>query len=284
MRLAITGGSGGIGRAITELALKRGDSIVSIDRVGPPEQHAGVDYIVAETSDYDALEAAFRGCDALIHMAAIPAPFRHPDHVVHNNNVVGSYNAMRAAIEVGIRRICQASSVNAIGLSFSREGHFDYFPLDEQHPNHNEEPYGLSKWICEAQADTFARRYDDVSIASIRFHWVVTDKARAAQAYNPPGAQYARHLWAYTLREPAAQACLLAIEGKFTGHEVFYITAPDTTNPIPSRELAALYYPDVPIRGDFAGNTSFFNCAKAERLLGWRHDDYVAAAQVAATA
>jgi UDP-glucose 4-epimerase len=284
MRIAITGGSGGIGRAVTELALRRGDSIVSIDRVAPVERHDGVDYIVAEMSDYDALVAALRGCDALIHMAAIPVPFRHPDHVVHNNNVVGSYNATRAAIEVGIRRICQASSVNAIGLSFSREGHFDYFPLDEKHPNHNEEPYGLSKWIAEAQADSFARRYDDLSIASIRFHWVLDDKALAAQAFNRPGIEHAKHLWAYTLREPAARACLLAVEGRFKGHEVFYITAPDTTNPTPSRELAALYYPDVPIRGEFAGNTSFFDCSKAQRLLGWRHDDVEDARRMTATA
>ena len=48
----------------------------------------------------------------MVHMAAIPAPFYLPDDVVHNNNVVGSYNAMRAAIEQGIRKICQASSVS----------------------------------------------------------------------------------------------------------------------------------------------------------------------------
>lgn len=278
MKIAITGGSGGIGRAITEQALARGDSIVSIDRAEPTERHKGVEYVLAETSDYDALVKAFKGCDAMIHMAAIPSPFRQPDHVVHNNNVVGSYNAMRAAIENGIMRICQASSVNAIGLSYSREAHFDYLPLDEEHPNHTEEPYGLSKWICEAQADTFARRYEDISIASIRFHWVVPDRELAAKAFGVAIADSSRaqdnakHLFAYTMREPAARACLLGIEGKFKGHEVFYIVAPDTVSPTPSRELAAAYFPNVPIKGEFGGNQSFFNCAKAERLLGWKHN------------
>lgn len=278
MKIAITGGSGGIGRAITEQALARGDSIVSIDRVEATEKHKGVEYIVGEMSDYDLLVSAFKGCDAMIHMAAIPSPFRQPDHVVHNNNVVGSYNAMRAAIENGIMRICQASSVNAIGLSYSREAHFDYLPLDEEHPNYTEEPYGLSKWICEAQADTFARRYEDISIASIRFHWVVPDRELAAKAFgaaiqDPSQAHdNAKHLFAYTMREPAARACLLGIEGKFKGHEVFYIVAPDTVSPTPSRELAATYFPKVPIKGEFSGNQSFFNCAKAERILGWKHN------------
>ena len=135
--------------------------------------------------------AAFAGCDALIHMAAIPQPFKHPDHIVHNNNVVGSYNALRAAVERGIMRICQASSVNAIGLSYSRAPRFDYFPLDEEHPNYTEEPYGLSKWICEQQADTFARRYEDIRIASMRFHWVVPDRATAGSWFNAPNAREA---------------------------------------------------------------------------------------------
>ncbi len=271
MKLAVTGGNGGIGRAIVEQALARGDEVVSIDRTEPGEPRPGVRQVQADIADYDAVLAALAGCDAVIHMAAIPFPFRDPDHVVHNNNVVGSYNVMRAAIECRIRRICQASSVNAIGLSYSREGHFDYFPIDEEHPNYTEEAYGLSKWICEQQADTFARRYDDLQIASIRFHWVVENREVAGTLFNVPDQASARHLWGYVLREPAAHACLLAVDDRFKGHEVFYIAAPDSTSEVPSLELAARYFPDVPIRGDLSGTRSFFDSAKAERLLGWRH-------------
>ena len=276
MKIALTGGSGGIGRAITPMALSEGHQVVSIDRVPPvePLDNPGVSYVVAEATDYGALLTAFEGCDALIHMAAIPAPFRHPDHVVHNNNVVSSYNAMRAAVEHGIMRICQASSVNAIGLSFSREAHFDYFPIDEEHPNYTEEPYGLSKWICEAQADTLARRYENIRIASMRFHYVVPDRQIAADAFNFETPDAAKHLWAYTLIGPAAEACLLSLDADFTGHEVFYIVAPDTTMKKPTRELAKQFFPTVPVRGDLSGNRSFFSSAKAERLLGWRHNPY----------
>jgi nucleoside-diphosphate-sugar epimerase len=271
MKIALTGGSGSIGSAIIEQALKRGDHIVNIDHAEPASPHEGVEHIHANIADYSALLGAFAGCDAVLHMAAIPWPFKDPDHVVHNNNVVGSYNVMRAAIEVGIQRICQASSVNAIGLSYSREAHFDYFPLDEAHPNYTEEPYGLSKWICEQQADTLVRRYEDLQIASIRFHWVVESKAIAAKNFNIPDQHTARHLWGYTGREAAARACLLAVDDRYRGHEVFYVVAPDTTNEIPSRDLAARYYPDVPIVSDLSGNSSFFSSAKAGRLLGWKH-------------
>ncbi|WP_211230341.1 NAD-dependent epimerase/dehydratase family protein [Inquilinus limosus] len=270
--IALTGGSGRIGRAIAAAALRRGHRVVSIDRAAPAEPQENLRFVQADIGDYDALVDAFRGCDALIHMAAIPSPGHHPDHIVHNNNVVGSYNALRAAVEVGITRIVQASSVNAIGLSFSREAHFDYLPLDEAHPNYTEEAYGLSKWICEQQADTFARRYGRLRIASMRFHLVVEERAQAAAVYGFVTKAASKHLWAYTLYDAAARACLLALDAPFRGHEVFYIVAPDTVMDIPSLELAARFFPDVPIRGDLGGNRAFFSSAKAERMLGWRHD------------
>jgi UDP-glucose 4-epimerase len=53
---------------------------------------------------------------------------------------------------------------------------------------------------------------------------------------------------------------------------VFYIVAPDTITEIPSLELKQKHYPDVEIRGDLSGMNSFFDSSKAERLLGWKHD------------
>src|SRR5574341_202324 len=107
MKIAVTGGSGKVGKAIVEMALEQGHSVVSIDRVEPSksEHRPDLKYVQADLTDYAAFEAALRGCEALIHMAAIPAPGHQPDHVVHNNNVVSSYNALRASVEVGIQRV-----------------------------------------------------------------------------------------------------------------------------------------------------------------------------------
>lgn len=277
MKIAITGGSGGVGRAVTQRALAEGHGVVGIDRVAAPPAGAdsNVTFIQLDITDYAAFESALRGCDALIHLGAIPAPGEHPDQVIHNNNVVGSYNALRAAVEVGITRVVQASSVNAIGLAYSRSPRFDYFPLDEQHPNYSEEPYSLSKWICEQQGDAFARRYENMTIASLRFHWVVPDREFAggySRGENGPSV-FSKGLWGYVRSDATARACLLGLTPKFTGHEAFYITAPDTCLDEPSLELAQRFFPHVPVRGDLSGTRSFFACAKAERLLGWKHEE-----------
>jgi UDP-glucose 4-epimerase len=275
MQIAITGGSGGIGQAVVALALTQGHSVVSIDRTPPAadQSQPGVRFVPLDLSDFEALKAAMAGCDALVHLAAIPAPGALPDHVVHNNNVVGSYNALLGAVELGIRRICQASSVNAIGHSYSRQPRYDYFPVDEAHPTYNEDPYSLSKWVCEQQADSLCRRYADLRIASLRFHWVVPDIAQPRTAYGKAGlAGGAQHLWAWTSRDAAARACLLGVTAEFSGHHACFIIGPTTVVETPSHELARAHYPDVPIRGELIDNASFFSCLRAERVLGWRHD------------
>jgi UDP-glucose 4-epimerase len=65
----------------------------------------------------------------------------------------------------------------------------------------------------------------------------------------------------------------MALQAEFKGHEVFFITAPTTAAETPSLELAQTHYPNVPIRGDLSGHTSFYSAKKAERLLGWQHED-----------
>ena len=69
-------------------------------------------------------------------------------------NVTASYNALRAAIEAGITRISQISSINAIGAYFTpyrRE--FQYLPLDEAHRFEPADPYSLSK-MCVRPGST----------------------------------------------------------------------------------------------------------------------------------
>jgi UDP-glucose 4-epimerase len=282
MRLAVTGGSGRIGRAIVSLAVADGHQVVSIDRVAPPAEQAtqrGVEFVQADLMDYASFEAAIEGCDGLIHMAAIPSPRGFPDHEVHNNNVVSSYNALSAAARLGIMRVCQASSINATGASYSRWPRYDYFPLDEQHPTYNEDAYSLSKWVCELQADSFARLYDSMRIASLRFHGVVPDRAAVASRPQTPDAQQARArgLWGFTLLDSAARACLASIAASPTGHQAYYIVAPETTMDEASAALKERFFPEVPVRGELHGRQSFYSTAKAEKLLGWQHDLAVSA-------
>src|SRR5262245_27981974 len=276
MRIAVTGGSGELGRNLVPYLLEQGHSVVSIDCALPPmaiPRPVGMpQFMVADARNFGELVASLRECDAVIHLAAHRSPMNQPDVVVYNENTAGSYNLLSAAATLGIRRVCLASSINAIGGAFSRAPRYDYFPVDEQHPTYAEDPYSLSKWVLEQRADAFVRRFEDMRIASLRFHGLMDDRERAVTFASFLGPMAARHLWAYTLTSEASRACLLAITADFAGHEVFYLVAPRTTMTESSIDLARQHYPNTPIRGDLSDHAGFFDCSKAARVLGWKHE------------
>lgn len=279
MRIAVTGSSGLLGGAVVSLAAQCGHTVVAIDQAEGKgavlgEQPRGrIVSKLADASSHAELQQAMDGCEALIHLAANPSPHDAPAHRVHNNNVTSTYNALDIAASQGINRVCLASSVNAIGGAYSRRPRYNYFPLDELHATFSEDAYSLSKWIGEVQADSIARRFSNMSIASMRFHQVVKSRevARSRSGRNPEIA--AKHLWGYTTEDAAARACILSLEATFVGHEIFYIVAPEIAVNQETMELCQQFYPQVPIKSDLSGNRALFDSSKAARLLAWRHDD-----------
>lgn len=263
MRIAITGAGGRLGRVLTELAHSMGHHVVAVDREpSVTRQRDGIVVRAVDVTDYRDALGAIAGCDTMVHLAAYTAPNAAPEPVVHNDNVVASYNVLHAAAAARVRRICLASSVNAIGGMFSRQPRYDYFPVDELHPCYAEDPYSLSKRIAEEQAAAFARRVPGVSVGCLRLH-VLRERDEGSHCDD---VSY-RDLWGYTPLAMAARACLAAVTTDLGGCEIFYVVAADTLSSRPSRELRDHYFPDVPVRGDLSGRRSFFNSAKAERTL-----------------
>lgn len=274
VRIAVTGAAGRVGAGVVDLLVQRGYTVVGVDRASSDSlrSYDRVEMVAADLTDYHAVRAALGGCAAVVHLGAIPGPGGRPEHEVHNNNVVSSYNVLRAAVEVGIGQICQASSINAIGAAFSRTPRYDYLPIDEDHPTYNEDPYSLSKWICEQQAASLARRFDTVSISSLRLHLIAADETQARALTARQEAMAARHLWGWTALGAAARACVLAVELGRPGARVYQIVAGRQVGPASTGELLGRYYPGVPIRGVLTRDGGLFDCSAAERDLSWRHD------------
>jgi hypothetical protein len=126
--------------------------------------------------------------------------------------------------------------------------------------------------ILESQADAIVRRYPKICIASLRLSWTV---ARRGDASWRDVDKSANDLWGWVQQDSVAEAFLRAVtdDGGWKGHEVFFIAAPTTTADEDSEALRMQFWPSVPVKGDyvFRGNAGFFDCRKAERLLGWKH-------------
>ncbi|RYP37331.1 hypothetical protein DL767_002974 [Monosporascus sp. MG133] len=278
MKIAITGARGTVGKEVVKLAAKEGHSIVQVNRTEEPDDGTpNSKLVVADAAaDYDAVVEAFRGCDAVIHLAAIPDPVGKPDHVVHANNVNAAFNGLRAAGELGIKRFCYASSVNAIGLAYANQPlRFPYFPIDEDYPPNPTDAYALAKREAEVAAAAMANWFPGMRIACLRIHEVEQrGPVKQEHAENWKDAAV-RQLWGWVNPAATARACLLAVTNpRFEGCQIFNIVAPDTTqDDTPSEELARKHYPDAEIRGDLSGNRGFWTTDKAERMLGWRHEE-----------
>lgn len=138
MRIGITGGTGSLGSAlIAELVRRRLGPIVTITRDELKshllnQQYGGlagevrVHTVPAGVSDAQRLGDVFRGCDVLIHAAAL----KRVDQFTYGSaesmlqaNVLGTRHVLRMALEVGIRKVLVISSdkasapINVYGVS-----------------------------------------------------------------------------------------------------------------------------------------------------------------------
>lgn len=224
---------------------------------------------------YDDTVKALKGCDALIHLAALPNPVGKEDWDVHSNNVNSAFNGMRAAAEVGIKRICYASSVNAIGLAYANQPlHFEYLPLDEEAPQNPTDSYALAKQEAETQAKAFCNWFPGTNIACLRIHEVAPLKDVQKEHKEDWDNAAVKQLWGWVNPEATARACMLACTtDNVKGFQIFNIIAPATTQDTPSEELAKKYFPKAEIRGDMSKNQAFWTSDKAKKILGWTHDE-----------
>lgn len=171
MKVMVTGGAGHIGKSTIERLLHNGWEVRALDRM-PDVTIEGAEYVACDILDYDSLREHMRGCDKVIHLAAIPSPRSAPGHEVYQVNVAGTFNVFEAAAAEGIRRVVQASSINAIGNGYNlTDMPIQYFPVDENHPPFTTDAYSFSKQTIEDIGAYYWRR-EGISSIALRFPWV----------------------------------------------------------------------------------------------------------------
>ncbi|MCB1103192.1 MAG: NAD(P)-dependent oxidoreductase [Opitutaceae bacterium] len=267
-RIALTGGSGGIGAVIAKELIAAGHVVHNFDqtKLAMP----GIHTVIIDVANFGDLISGLKSYDAIVHLAAISAPGRGSSNRIFQVNTQSTFNVLEAASILGIRHVVLASSLNAMGMTFNLKPCVHYLPLDEDHPCEPDEAYGLSKLVGETVADGFARRFPEMTICSLRFPMVVMP-----DFYRKSGRDeqfWKRALWSFCDAREAARAVRLGLDATWRGHEVFLLAADHTPSPVPSAELAAQWYPDVPLRSPLPGHAAFVSAAKAERMLGWKHE------------
>lgn len=275
-RIVVTGGSGKAGRAVVADLTEVGHEVLSVDLNASLDPDAPT--LAVDLTDLGETLETLADADAVVHLAAVPAPGIRPDGATFENNMMSTYNVFTAAARLGLQRVVWASSETLIGLPFDREQP-RYAPIDEDHPLLPESHYALSKLAGEAIAEQFAR-WSGIPFVALRISNIMEehDYDRFPGFWDDATLR-AWNLWGYVDARDVAQAVRRSLTADVSGARAYLVAAADTCMTRPSADLLAEVYPDVPVRGPIEGHTTLLSIERARSELGyepqhsWR--DYV---------
>ena len=269
--IVVTGGSGKAGRACINELVAHGYQLCNIDLVSGGNE--SVPFSQVDLTDFGQTMAALSAIDervhkvtGIVHLAAIPAPGRAPNHVTFETNTISTYNVFEAARQLQIKNIVWASSETVLGLPFEIPP--PYVPIDEEYPGRPETAYSLSKLVGEEMAKQFCRWDPELKIIGLRLSNVMSPEDYARfPSFQDDARKRKWNVWSYIDARDAAQAFRLALEADIKGAEVFIIANADTVMLRDNQGLLAEVFPNVPQRRTFGPNDSLFSIEKARRIL-----------------
>ncbi|WIW95931.1 NAD-dependent 4,6-dehydratase LegB [Altererythrobacter rubellus] len=165
-KILVTGADGFIGSHLVEHLVAQGFDVRAfvlynsfntwgwLDHASP-EVRRSIEVIAGDIRDPYGVKAAMRGCDVVLHLAAliaIPYSYHSPDTYV-DTNVKGTLNIVQAARELGIERVVHTSTSEVYGTAL-------FVPITEDHPLQGQSPYSASKIGADQIALSFFSSFE----------------------------------------------------------------------------------------------------------------------------
>jgi nucleoside-diphosphate-sugar epimerase len=272
-KVIVTGGSGKLGRAVLKDLVANGYEVLNLDQAMPRE--AVCPTVRVDLTNFGEVVGALSGVDehkgpfdAVVHLAAIPAPGQFANARTFANNVPATYNVFEAARVVGIKNVVFASSETVLGLPFDSPP--PYAPVDEEYFPRPESAYSLGKLVDETIARQFCRWDPALKIAGLRFSNVMdVEDYKAFPGFDADPKKRKWNLWGYIDARDGAQAVRKAIEAEFKGFEAFIIANADTVMSRSNASLMAEVFPGVETRPHMSATGTLLSIDKAKRMLDY---------------
>lgn len=151
MKILVTGADGFIGSHLTEALVRQGHEVRAftlynsfnswgwLDRCAD-DVRGDFEVFQGDVRDPNGVRAAMKGCDAVLHLAAliaIPYSYHSPDTYV-DTNIKGTLNVVQAARDLGVAKVIHTSTSEVYGTA-------RFVPITEEHPLQGQSPYSASK-------------------------------------------------------------------------------------------------------------------------------------------
>ncbi|HEX5424604.1 MAG TPA: SDR family oxidoreductase [Candidatus Acidoferrales bacterium] len=184
MRYLVTGGAGFIGSHIVDRLVSRGDEVIVLDDLSAGKEtnltrvRNKIELRVQTITNLDAVQAACKGMDYVIHLAARTSVPRSVKNPLETNaaNIDGTLNVLVAARDAKVKRIVYAASSSAYGET-------ETLPKTESMAPAPISPYGITKYVGELYAQVFGRVYGLENV-SVRFFNVFGPRQDPSSQYS----------------------------------------------------------------------------------------------------
>ncbi len=162
MKILITGGAGFIGSNLCEYFVEKSYDVVCLDNLSTGHLHniqhltnkQNFTFINGDIRELDTCHNAVKGCQAVLHQAAlgsVPRSIADPINT-NTNNIDGFLNMLVATRDAGIKRFVYAASSSTYGDS-------KQLPKIEHNIGRPLSPYAITKYVNELYANVFSDLY-----------------------------------------------------------------------------------------------------------------------------
>ncbi len=289
MRILVTGGAGFIGSHIVDQCVSRGHEVAVVDNLwsegGGKEQNLNPQarFFRADITDGEALQSIFDEVrpEVVSHQAAqhsVAISTKNPQYDARVN-VLGLLNVLTQCTRVGTSKIVFASS----GATYGTPARL---PIDEEVPQRPESPYGITKMVAEHYL-RYWQEANGLSYTALRYGnvygprqdpngeaGVIAIFAKRFLIHEPVRIDWdGEQRKDYVFVEDVARANMLAMEHGENGIFCIGTGKGASVNEL-YNALATIigYTPEIVRAPKRPGDIylSYFNCAKAEQILGWK--------------
>ena len=276
MKVLVTGASGRLGSVVCKRLLEGGHDVLGTDQKFGKD--LGVSQRVADLRDAQALYGLLEGRDAVVHLGNFPNLSAGPSpQAVLTDNTTMNVNVFRAAVDLGVRRIVFASSVQAMirleeGRPLEPPYGLPYFPLDGDAPaDPGYNFYGLSKELGERVLRVLSARFPELVCTSLRFPFLAGDwfLNRIKQPLLPSALNFSEGLTHLAFAD-AAQLVALVLERQQPGYHQYFPAQGLAVAGYSPAQLLAEFFADIPLRKPAAEITSLVDLSALERDLDFR--------------
>lgn len=227
MNVFLTGGSGYIGRNLIEALVARGDTVRALARSAAAAEAVssrGATVVDGDVLDESVMVEAIRGCDLVVHSAALLSGLRD-ESAFFRTNVAGTDAVLRAAERAGVSRLVHVSTEAVLADGRPLQNVDETAPYPARHIR----PYGITKAIAEQHVVAANSERLSTIVVRPRFVWGRDDStllprfvaaARSGQLMWFGGGRYRTS----TTHVANAVAGLIAAAERGRGGEIYFVT------------------------------------------------------------